>query len=152
MMKNNNTKMGTQILKHGDFTLKYFKYCDIYFLFYKDHAIWDCDFNELFDDELRYYVFEKEPDRNKAVEFLNELYKWGFSQQEAFTKILDSVYGEEKIKILDEFHEEKQKILDEFHEEKIKILDEFHEEKIKILDEFHEEKIKILDEVYGEKI
>ena len=141
MMKNNNTKMGTQILKHGDFTLKYFKYCDIYFLFYKDHAIWDCDFNELFDDELRYYVFEKEPDRNKAAEFLNELYKWGFSQQEAFKKILDSVYGEEKQKILDEFHEEKQKILDEFHEEKIKILDEFHEEKIKILGKIYGEKI-----------
>ena len=160
----NNTKMGTQILKQGDFTLKYFKYCDIYFLFYKDHAIWDCDFNELFDTRLRDYVFERCTNPKKAVEFLNELYKWGSTQQEAFEKILDEVYGKEKQKILDEvygkekqkildeFHEEKQKILDEFHEEKIKILDEFHEEKIKILGEFHEEKIKILGEIYGEKI
>ena len=137
----NNTKMGTQILKQGDFTLKYFKYCDIYFLFYKDHAIWDCEFNELFSTELLDYVFEKEPETKKATEFIVELYNWGFSQQEAFEKILDEVYGEEKQKILDEFHEEKQKILDEFHEEKIKILDEFHEEKIKILGEIYGEKI-----------
>ena len=143
--------METQIIKHGDFTLTHFDYHDSYFLHYKTR-VREYKFNELFDDELRYYVFEKEPDRNKAAEFLNELYKWGFSQQEAFKEILDSVYGEEKQKILDEFHEEKIKILDEFHEEKIKILDEFHEEKIKILDEFHEEKIKILDEIYGEKI
>ena len=137
----NNTKMGTQILKQGDFTLKYFKYCDIYFLFYKDHAIWDCDFNELFDTRLRDYVFERCTNPKKAVEFLNELYKWGSTQQEAFEKILDEVYGKEKQKILDEFHEEKQKILDEFHEEKQKILDEFHEEKIKILGEIYGEKI-----------
>ena len=151
-MKNNNTKMGTQILKQGDFVLKYFKYCDIYFLFYKGRAIWDCEFNELFDTPLIDRVFEKEPDPKKAAEFIVELYNWLDSQEEAFEKILDSVYGEEKQKILDEFHEEKIKILDEFHEEKQKILDEFHEEKIKILDEFHEEKIKILDEIYGEKI
>ena len=94
MMKNNNTKMGTQILKQGDFTLKYFKYCDIYFLFYKDRAIWDCDFNELFGTQLIDRVFEREPDRYKAVEFLNELYQWGFSQQGSFKKILDTVYGE----------------------------------------------------------
>ena len=90
----NNTKMGTQILKHGDFTLKYFKYCDIYFLFYKDRAIWDCEFNELLDAPLRDYVFEREPDPNKATEFIVELYNWGFSQQGSFKKILDSVYGE----------------------------------------------------------
>ena len=92
-MKNNNTKMGTQILKHGDFALKYFKYCDIYFLFYKDRAIWDCEFNELFSTELLDYVFEREPDPNKATEFIVELYQWGFSQQGALEKLLEEVYG-----------------------------------------------------------
>ena len=92
-LKNNSTKMGIQILKQGDFTLKYFKYCDIYFLFYKDHAIWDCEFNELFSTELLDYVFEIEPDSNKATEFIVELYNWGFSQQGAFSKLLDMVYG-----------------------------------------------------------
>lgn len=86
--------MGTQILKHGDFTLKYFKYCDIYFLFYKDRAIWDCEFNELLDAPLRDYVFEREPDPNKATEFIVELYNWLSSQQEALEKLLDEVYGE----------------------------------------------------------
>ena len=95
-LKNNNTKMGIQIFKQGDFALKYFKYCDIYFLFYKDRAIWDGDFNELFDTRLSDYIFEIEPDPNKAAEFIIELYNWLDSQVEAFTKLLDSVYGEEK--------------------------------------------------------
>ena len=89
----NSTKMGIQILKQGDFVLKYFKYCDIYFLFYKDRAIWDCEFNELLDDKLRYYVFEIEPNPNKAAEFIVELYNWLSSQQEAFKKILGEIYG-----------------------------------------------------------
>ena len=93
-MKNNSTKIGTEILKHGDFTLKHFNYCDIYFLFYKGRAIWDFEFNGLFSIELRDCVFEKEPDSKKATLFLNELYNWGFSQLEAFGKILDEIYGE----------------------------------------------------------
>ena len=131
--------METQILKHGDFTLTHFDYHDSYFLHYKTR-VREYKFNELFGTQLIDRVFKLEPDPEKATEFIVELYQWGFSQQGSFKKILDSVYGEEK-----------QKILDEFHEEKIKILDEFHEEKIKILDEFHEEKIKILDEIYGEE-
>ena len=126
-MKNNN-KMGTQILKKGDLVLKHFNYCDVYFIFYKDIPKWGGEFNELEYDELRYYIFEIEPNRNNAAEFIVELYDWLSSQQEAFEAILDEVYGEEKQKILDEFQEEKQKILDEFQEEKQKILDEFHEE------------------------
>ena len=90
----NNTKMGIQILKQGDFALKYFKYCDIYFLFYKDRAIWDCDFNELFGTQLIDRVFEREPDRYKAVEFLNELHKWGFSLPGTLEKMLEEDYGE----------------------------------------------------------
>ena len=92
-MKNNN-KMGIKILKHGDFTLKYFKYCDIYFLFYKDR-VREYKFNELFLTQLIDRVFEREPDRNKAAEFIIELYQWLDSQEEAFTKLLDMVYGEE---------------------------------------------------------
>ena len=132
--------MEIQIIKNGDFSLTHFDYHDSYFLRYKTY-VREYKFNELFDTQLIDRVFKLEPDPKKAVEFFNELYNWGFSQQEAFEKILDSVYGEEKQKILDEFHEEKQKILDEFHEEKIKILDEFHEEKIKILGEIYGEKI-----------
>ena len=94
IMKNNNTKMGTQILKQGGLVLKYFKYCDIYFLFYKDHAIWDGEFTELFSTELLDYVFEREPEPKKAAEFIVELYQWGFSQQEALEKLLDEIYGE----------------------------------------------------------
>ena len=94
IMMKNNTKMGTLILKQGDFVLKHFNYCDIYFLFYKAHAIWDGEFNELFETRLIDYVFEREPDPKKAVEFLNELYNWGFSQQGALEKLLDEVYGE----------------------------------------------------------
>ena len=120
--------METQIIKHGDFTLTHFDYHDSYFLHYKTR-VREYKFNELFDTPLRDYVFEREPEPKKAVEFLNELYQWGFSQQEAFEKLLDEVYGEEKQKILDEFHEEKIKILDEFHEEKIKILEEVYNEK-----------------------
>ena len=89
-----NNKMGTKILKQGDFALKYFKYCDIYFLFYKGHTIWDCDFNELFGTQLIDYVFEREPDPKKATEFLNELYNWGFSQPGTLEKMLEEDYGE----------------------------------------------------------
>ena len=92
----NNTKMETLILKQGDFTLKHFDYCDSYFIFYKDIPKWEGEFNELEDDELRYYIFEIEPDRNKAAEFIVELYNWLSSQEEAFEKLLDEVYGEEK--------------------------------------------------------
>ena len=158
-MKNNNTKMGTQIIKQGDFVLKHFDYHDSYFLFYKTCVVWEYKFNELFGTQLIDLVFKLEPDRNNAAEFIVKLYNWISSQEEAFEKLLDEVYGEEKqkildevygeeIKILDEFHEEKQKILDEFHEEKQKILNEFHEEKQKILNEFHEEKQKILNEFH----
>ena len=94
MMKN-NTKMGALILKQGDFVLKYFNYSDIYFLLYKDRAIWDGEFNELFDTPLMDYVFEREQDLKKAAEFITELYKWGFSQHEAYKKMIDEVYGEE---------------------------------------------------------
>ena len=93
MMKN-NTKMGTQILKQGDFTLKHFNYCDIYFLFYKDRAIWDGEFNELCDTPLMDYVFEREQDLKKAAEFITKLYNWGPTQQEAYKKLLDEIYGE----------------------------------------------------------
>ena len=92
----NKKKMGTQIIKQGDFVLKHFKYCDIYFLFYKDHAIWDCEFNELLDTRLSDYVFEREPDSNKAAEFIIELYNWLSSQEEAFEKLFGEVFGEEK--------------------------------------------------------
>ena len=107
----NNTTMGTLILKQGDFVLKYFKNSDIYFLFYKNspiwdyknnpiwdyknNPIWDGEFNELFDTPLIDYVFERESDPKKATEFITELYKWGLSQQEAFEKLLDEVYGKE---------------------------------------------------------
>ena len=90
----NNTIMETQILKQGDFTLTHLVYCDVYSLLYKDSPIWGGLFNELEYDELRYYVFEIEPNPNKATEFIVELYKWGFSQQGAFRKLLDEVYGE----------------------------------------------------------
>ena len=92
----NNAKMGTQILKQGDFVLKYFKYYDIYSLLYKDSPIWGGELNELFYDELRYYIFEIEPNRNKAAEFIVVLYNWLDTQEEAFEKLLDTVYGEDK--------------------------------------------------------
>ena len=92
----NNTKMGTQILKQGDFTLKYFKYYDIYSLLYKDSPIWGGELYELFYDEFRFYIFEIEPDPNKAAEFIVELYNWLSSQQEALEKLLGEVYGEYK--------------------------------------------------------
>ena len=88
----NNTTMEIQIIKQGDFVLKYFKYCDIYSLLYKDRIIWGGDFNELLDMEFRDYIFEREPEPNKAVEFLNELYNWGFSQPGTLEKILDEEY------------------------------------------------------------
>ena len=91
-LKNNNT-MGTLILKQGDFVLRYFKYCDIYFLFYKDRAIWDCEFNELFSTELLDYVFERESDPKEAAKFITKLYDWGFSQKGAIEKMLEEVYG-----------------------------------------------------------
>ena len=92
----NNTKMETQIFKHGDFTLKHFDYCDSYFIFYKDIPKWEGEFNELSVDELRFYIFEIEQDRDKAANFIIELYNWISSQEEAFEKLLDEVYGEEK--------------------------------------------------------
>lgn len=98
--------MEQKIIKHGDFTLKHFDYCDVYFILYKDIPKWGGEFYELFDDELRYYIFEIESDPDKAAEFIVELYNWLSSQQEAYEKLLDMVYGEEKQKILDEFHEE----------------------------------------------
>ena len=124
----NTAKMGTQILKQGDFTLTHFAYCDVYSILYKDTSKWVGCFNELFDDELRFYIFEIESNANKAAEFIVKLYNWLSSQEEAFEKLLDTVYGEEKQKILDEDYEEKQKILDEFHEEKQKILGEVYGE------------------------
>ena len=93
-MKNNNTKMGTLILKLGNFTLKHLVYCGIYILLYKDSPIWGGDFNELFDTRLRDYVFEREPDPKKAVEFFNELHKWGFSLPGTLEKMLEEDYGE----------------------------------------------------------
>ena len=93
---NNNIKMGTKILKHGDLVLKHFAYCDVYFIFYKDIPKWGGLFNELEYDELRFYIFEIEPDRNNAAEFIVELYNWLEAQEEAFEKLLDEVYGEEK--------------------------------------------------------
>ena len=88
--------MEIQIIKQGDFTLTHLVYCDIYSLLYKDSPIWGGEFNELEDDELRFYIFEIEPDPNKAAEFIVELYNWISSQEEAFEKLLDEVYGEEK--------------------------------------------------------
>ena len=86
--------METQIIKHGDFTLKHFDYHDSYFLFYKACAIWEYKFNELFGTQLIDLVFKLEQDPEKAAEFIVELYQWGFSQQEALKKLLDEVYGE----------------------------------------------------------
>ena len=92
----NNTKMGTQILKHGDFTLTHFAYCDVYAILYKDTTKWVGCFNELFDDELRFYIFEIESHGNKAAKFIVELYNWLSSQEEAFEKLFGEVFGEEK--------------------------------------------------------
>ena len=86
--------MEIQIIKQGDFTLKHLVYCGIYTLLYKDRPIWGGDFNELFDTPLRDYIFEREPDPKKAVEFLNDLYNWGFTQLGALEKILEEDYGE----------------------------------------------------------
>ena len=91
---NNNIKMGTKILKHGDLVLKHFAYCDVYFIFYKDIPKWGGLFNELEYDELRFYIFEIEQDRDKAAEFIIELYNWISSQEEALEKLLDEIYGE----------------------------------------------------------
>ena len=93
-MKNNNTKMETQVFKHGDFTLKHFDYHDSYFLCYKDIPKWKGEFEELFVDELRFYIFEIESNPNKAAEFIVELYNWGFAQPEAFEKIPDLIPDE----------------------------------------------------------
>ena len=84
--------METKIIEHGDFTLTHLVYCDIYSLLYKDSPIWGGEFKELFSTELRDYIFEREPDPQKAVEFLNELYNWGFSQPGTLEKILDEEY------------------------------------------------------------
>ena len=90
----NNTKMETQIFKHGDFTLKHFDYCDSYFIFYKDIPKWEGEFEELVVDELRFYIFEIEPNRNNAAEFIIKLYDWVFAQPEAFEKIPDELPDE----------------------------------------------------------
>ena len=86
--------METQIIKHGDFTLKHFDYHDSYFLFYKTCTVWEYKFNELFGTQLIDLVFKLEPDRNNAAGFIVELYNWLDSQEEAFTKLLDMVYDE----------------------------------------------------------
>lgn len=88
--------MEQKILKNGDFTLTHFDYCDVYLILYKGIPKWRGGFNELFDDELRFYIFEIESDPNKAAEFIVELYNWCDTQQEAFEKLLDEVYGEYK--------------------------------------------------------
>ena len=85
--------METQIIKHGDFTLKHFDYHDSYFLHYKTR-VREYKFNELFDTQLIDRVFKSEQDPEKATEFIVELYQWGFTQLGALEKILDSVYGE----------------------------------------------------------
>lgn len=85
--------MEQKIIKQGDFTLTHLVYCDIYSLLYKDSPIWGGEFNELFSIGFRDYIFEREPDPKKAVEFLNELYNWGFTQRGALEKLLDEVYG-----------------------------------------------------------
>ena len=95
-MKNkNNTKMETNI-KHGNFTIKHFSHHNSWSLLYKDRIIWEGELYELFYDEFRFYIFEIESDPNKAAEFVVELYNWLDTQEEAFEKLLDSVYGEEK--------------------------------------------------------
>ena len=97
MMKNNNTKMETQIIiKRGNFTLTRLTNSELYSIRHKDIPKWFGEFNELFYDELRFYIFEIESDPDKAAEFIVELYDWLSSQQEAFEAILDEVYGEEK--------------------------------------------------------
>lgn len=85
--------METQIIKHGDFTLTHLVYCDIYSLLYKDSPIWGGNFNELFDTELRDYIFEREPDPKEAAKFITKLYDWGFSQKGAIEKMLEETYG-----------------------------------------------------------
>ena len=110
-------------IKHGNFTLTHFDYHGSYFLHYKTR-VREYKFNELFGTQLIDRVFKLEPDPEKATEFIVELYQWGFSQQGSFKKILDSVYGEEKQKILDEFHEEKIKILGEVYGEEKQLNDE----------------------------
>lgn len=86
--------MEIQIIKRGDWALTHLVYCDIYSLLYKDSPIWGGEFNELFSTRLRDYIFEREPDPKKAVEFLDELYDWGFSQQGTLEKMLEEDYGE----------------------------------------------------------
>ena len=93
MIQKNNTIMETQIIKHGDFTLKHLDYHDSYFLFYKTCVVWEYKFNELFGTQLIDLVFKLEQDPEKAAEFIIKLYNWISSQEEAFTKLLDMVYG-----------------------------------------------------------
>ena len=64
-MKNNSTTIATPIINQDDFRLKY------------------------------YSVYDIESVPEKAIKFITELYKWGFMQQGAFEKLLDTVYGEE---------------------------------------------------------
>lgn len=97
MMKNNNTKMETQIIiKRGNFTLTHLTNSELYSIRHKDIPRWFGEFNELFYDELRFYIFEIESDPDKAAEFIVELYQWLDSQEEALEKLLDIVYGEHK--------------------------------------------------------
>ena len=91
--KNNNTKMGTQCLKHGDFTLKHFSHNDSYSLLYKDTLIWAGELYELFFDEFRFYIFEIEHDPNKAASFIVDLYNWGEPLQEVIEKGFDEYYN-----------------------------------------------------------
>ena len=95
MMKNNNTKMETQIIiKRGNFTLTRLTNSELYSIRHKDIPKWFGEFNELFYDELRFYIFEIESDPNKAADFIITLYDWLSSQQEALEKLLDEIYIE----------------------------------------------------------
>ena len=89
--------MKTQIIiKKGNFTLTHLTNSELYSIRHKDIPKWFGEFNELFYDELRFYIFEIESDPDKAAEFIVELYNWLEAQEEAFEKLLDSVYEEEK--------------------------------------------------------
>ena len=101
MMKNNNsTTIATPILKQDDFTLEYYSVFDIYFLFYKEHPIWEGKFNELVGPKVIDYVFERESDPKKAESFISELHKWYLSQGETFEELLDEYKQLNNIKII----------------------------------------------------
>lgn len=88
--------METQIIKQGDFALKYSCHHDSYLLFYKSIPIWEGKFNKLVDPKFIDYVFELEPDPKKVESFISELCDWSLSQHEAFEKIPDEIYEEYK--------------------------------------------------------